>query len=209
MPNENSFRRSLSAKEILDRISELYKSCRSYLDKGEIKIQMTKKGCKTFDVRRFFTFFLRPSRFSFQFRSRLPREKAWRKYGVYMKNNVVKSLLTDEICSEVRERSLNDAIASAAGISGGSAVWIPNLLMPDLIEAQGIRSTKQLKRLRDEVINDVMALKIEGRDQQGSLRMFWIDKEQFLIRRIYCNKRSDRGFITECTIDYFPTVNLL
>ena len=101
--------------------------------------------------------------------------------------------------------SLDKAIGAATGVSGGSAITVPAMLLPNEIKwRRAIRFSKP-KRIDDGFFNKVSCFKIQ--DQIfGHHAVFWIDKETFLLLKIYREKEF-KDFQTQETTTYQPIKN--
>src|SRR5262245_24338055 len=200
----------LSAEEIVGKAISAYASCKSYMDAGRVRtIFLTKLGRRT-DIKPFSTAFVRLDAFRFEFQSRRGEEE-WNIYIVWRQGNSVKSWWT--IKSEGRESNeLSSAIAGATGVSSGSAHRIPALLMPDLIRGSSVKCLTGMKLLGEEEVETKSDYKIEGQDLRGNTETLWIDKQRFLILKIFEKRKFEpnatrEGFETETTTFYDPQIN--
>ena len=81
-----------------------------------------------------------------------------------------------------------EALATAAGISGGSARTVPTLLLPEESRFRNPILLYSPKRTEDEVIDGLDCYRIEDPSDYRNLTL-WIDKEKFLLLKIYTMKR--------------------
>lgn len=199
-----------SAEEIVEKMLSAYASCKSYTDAGRVQtIFITKLGRRT-EIKPFSTAFIRPAAFRFEFQNRRGEEE-WNRYIVWRQGASVKSWWA--LKPEVREfDELSLAIGSATGVSGGSAFRIPALLMPDSIRGASIKSLIGLKLLGEEEFEAILTYKIEGQDGRGNTETLWIDKQRFLILKVFEKRKFEPtanhdGFEVEGTTFYNPQIN--
>jgi len=101
------------------------------------------------------------------------------------------------------------AMAGGTGISSGSAIMIPNLLMPDAIKTKArnlFHRISDIKLEPSEVINGSPCYKLTGKenvmDKDGYL-MIWISKKDYLIRKIETDRKIN-DFRVRTTFLYTP-----
>jgi hypothetical protein len=99
------------------------------------------------------------------------------------------------------------ALAGATGISGGSAINVPSMLMGDLHDGHRIQKLTQLSLKGEEMVGGKSAYRIEGRDRRDNLLTIWIDKESFLLLKIN-EKRELNDAEAETTTTYQPRINI-
>jgi hypothetical protein len=208
---------SMSARQVLDRSAKVYASCSSYLDEGQVKdLYIQKDNIQRDNIQRdnrqrttikpFSTAFVRPAQFRFEFKNRRGEEE-WDSFIAWQNGEhiILRSALH---VGDKNEPDLITPIARLTGISSGSALTIPRLLMPYLLNAgRSIMSLTELKPVAEESLDAVAAYRIEGKDFQGTPVTLWIDKERLLILKIYQKKRI-RDFEVETTTTYKPQVNV-
>ncbi len=64
----------MSAQEIIDRMAEVYASCRTYSDEGEVRTEYVGIPRLELTHQSFFTAFVRPASFRFEFSRRRGKE---------------------------------------------------------------------------------------------------------------------------------------
>src|SRR4030095_636325 len=110
---------TLTSRQILARMSEVYANCASYRDEGKV--------VSAFEELSFATIFERPSRFRYEYTRSGPRSD---RYVIWRtKPGDAQSWRT--IRHDSPNQSINMAIASATGVSAATSHNIPRLLMPD------------------------------------------------------------------------------
>jgi outer membrane lipoprotein-sorting protein len=195
----------LSPQEILDRMVSVYASCSSYEDAGKVETHIFGQRVDSTQSKPFSTLFVRPSQFRFEFKEeRL--DGSTTRYIVWQDGPVIKSWWT--IRPETRTfETLNMALAGAAGVSGGSAVNVPSMLMGDLHDSHRIQTLTQLSLKGEEMVGGRTAYRIEGRDWRHNLLTIWIDKERFLLLKMN-EKRELNNAEAETTTTYQPRINI-
>lgn len=194
-----------SPQEILDKMVAVYVSCSSYVDKGQVKTTFFENSGPRTTKRPFSTAFVRPSRFCFEFEDRGIDDRA-RHFIVWRDESAIKSWWT--IKPETRTfETLSQALAGATGVSGGSAINVPSMLMGDLQDTHRIQTLTKLILRGEDQLGDRMAYWIEGRDWRNGLLAIWIDKESFLLLKIN-EKNKLRDVVSESTTTYQPRINV-
>jgi outer membrane lipoprotein-sorting protein len=191
-------------QQILDRMISVYASCDSYADNGRVETIFLQNSGRTWTaVKPFSTAFVRPSRFRFEFENTDTNRGSH--YVVWRDGSSVKSWWT--IRPEVKMyEGLAFALGAAAGVSSGSSLNVPSMLMQDLKATDRLGSLSELKLTGQENVADRLAYRIEGKDRRDNLVTMWIDKERFLLLKIY-ETRKFEDFRTEQTTTYQPQIN--
>lgn len=203
------------AKQLVERMAATYTSCHSYMDEGEVTTVFIHKNNKRRTViRPFSTAFVRPTDFRFEFRDRYQEDSEWRHYIVWQGGESVQTWWSVQPDREPQP-NLMRAIAGATGVSGGSAVTVPSLLMPDTIKRSGILSLADLEATGEETLENATAHKIEGNrrpyERDGKVYQskltIWINTQTFLLLKTF-NRRQFEDFETESTTTYRPQMNI-
>ena len=195
---------TLSPEQILEKMVSVYASCNSYADEGEVRTIFIQNGARRTVVKPFSTAFVRPSNFRFEFEDRRPDDN-WIYYIVWRDATSIKSSWSIKPGIRTFE-SLSLALAGATGVSSSAAINVPSLLMSDLGDSHRIQTLSQLRLTGEETIGGQTAFGIEGRDWRSNLVTIWIDKESFLLLKIYETKKFE-SFETETTTTYRPHIN--
>ena len=97
------------------------------------------------------------------------------------------------------------ALGEATGVSGGSALTIPALLLPDRTNGSCLTDLAKARRIEDADIGKVGCYRVRGTwvDDPATI---WIEKNTFLVRRIDSQHKFD-DFRTEDTTTYDPVMN--
>jgi outer membrane lipoprotein-sorting protein len=187
----------LTAQQILDRMATTYATCKSYRDAGVVTNDFgLRAGAgatypRHIDVKPFRTAFVRPERFRFEYDDPTPEKP----YIVWANADAVLTWWYVKPGAD-RQPSLSDAIASATGVSGGSAHTIPALLLPDRIGGRKLTAITDLKRLPDEAVEQIPCFKLDGKFANRPTTL-WLEKANFLLVRMV----QDTG-LTICTTVY-------
>jgi outer membrane lipoprotein-sorting protein len=194
-----------SPQQILDKMVSVYASCNSYADEGRVETIFFQNSGRTWTaVKPFSTAFVRPSRFRFEFENTDTNRGSH--YVVWRDETSIKSWWT--IKPEVRMwEGLGFALGAAAGVSSLSSLNVPSMLMQDLRATDRLGSLSGLKLAGEESFANKSAYRIEGKDRRDSLLTIWIDKERFVLLKIY-ETRKFEDFHTEQTTTYQPQVNI-
>jgi hypothetical protein len=101
--------------------------------------------------------------------------------------------------------SLDMAIAAATGISDGSAIRVPAMLLSSEITWRRAIRFNNPKRIDDDRIAQLECFRIHDLIG-GSPTILWIDKENFLLRKVYREQLFD-DFRAQTTTIYEPLLN--
>ena len=193
-------RKLLTAEAILRQTARAYAGCRAYEDAGVVRVVFIHPDSRRIVKRPFRTAFIRPHRFRYEF-----RKGKWDagkdRYIVWSDGKTIKTWWDTEGRNETL-KSLRMAIASATGVSGGSAHVVASLLLPKKIGWGPITNLKHPTRIRDGRVNGVQCFRVQG--EVGDVpTQVWLDKATFLIRKILpCYEF--KNFRTEHSIIFFP-----
>jgi len=174
-----------SPDDILARMSAAYAAAQSYSDTGEVLVHW-KDQSEPNEIR-FETAFARPNYFKFVWVAHHPylplRHIKWRS-AIW--SDGTKSYLWqmhDEPASEPQStQTLELAVAGATGVSGGAALTVANLLMPE-IQAHSIRELKRLHLLGIEQVEGIPCYHITGSGVLGD-HDIWVSTDDLLIRKL-------------------------
>jgi outer membrane lipoprotein-sorting protein len=188
---------------ILLSMERAYRTCRSYRDSGVVTSTILTDGGRAGSERPFRTAFVRPGWLRFQFTDPGLGERS-SSYIVWSDGTQVRSWW-DAQPGVRNPGSVYDALAVAAGISGGSSVRVPSLLLPQ--EFGGGPLLVGPERTDDAVAGDADCYRIRGKSRKTPYTLmmgaqtrtvedesitFWIDKATYLLRKV----EEDRTFDT-------------
>ena len=196
---------NLSAADILQQMKMAYASATSYVDRGKVSSVFIEKGKKRVVEKPFSTAFVRPDRFRYEFREK----KGFFKQDKFVISLIGKGLQTywslDPKQQQIKPKTIGEALSAATGISGGSARWVPTMLMPDRTHFKNAFNLSKPKRVNDEVVDGVECFQVSDPTDYRRLTL-WIGKKGSLLRKIY--REQDFGdFHLEETTVYNPGVN--
>lgn len=215
----------LTPQQRLDACTKVYKEAKTYRDEG--KVTLVLKTARTIkSVKPFATAFERGGRFRWQYRdSVMPGGKADQKYTIWSTDG--KSFSSYWTLMPKREdgQELSQPLAGATGISSGAATIVVPMLVPDLTQDWGVRTT-QIQSPVDggkETINGVECWKISGTQEISDAKVtLWIGPDH-LVRKFHevqiidpdkVRQPAGRGpaikvdkFEAETTIEITPFVN--
>lgn len=209
---------TLAPETILLKMARVYRNCRSYRDSGEVRTTLLTDGGRAGSDRPFSTAFVRPDRFRFQFTDPGLGERS-SAYIVWTDGTDVRSWW-DAKPGVRNAGTLQDALGVAAGISGGSSVRVPALLMPGSVgEGPAVIAAE---RIQDGADRGVSCFRIKGKGQRTpyTLKMgaqtltvqdesitLWIDRATLLLRKVQDNKTFDT-YTSESVTTYAPEVDV-
>jgi outer membrane lipoprotein-sorting protein len=192
----------LTVNDIIKLMREEYAMSKSYSDSGVVKIVLISSDGRRTVKKPFTTAFIRPDRFRFEYREKTQFNREHR-FIVYRRGKDLQTYW--DIENDLKLDSLDKAIGAATGISGGSAITVPAMLLPSEIKWRRAIRFNNPKRIDDGIFNNVSCFRIQ--DQIfGSHVIFWIDKEKFLLLKIYRESEYE-DFQTQETTTYRPIKN--
>ena len=168
----------MSAVRILEEMARSYANARTYADRGVVVTTFTPQGGGHSERRSFRTAFRRPQAFRYE----LHGETSGDDLVIWQRTPPAKRFWSVE--GPVETVDLEMAIAGAAGISGGSAVTVPRLLMPELIESWALTDLVDPAEAGREVVEGVDCVGVRGRHQPTHLTV-WLGADDLLIRKIH------------------------
>ncbi len=193
----------LTANKIMNRMSEVYGNSRSYSDSGVVRIVFIHPDRKYTVEKPFTTAFIRPDRFRFEYREK-KQYVGEQRFIVHLQGNDVQMYW--DVDKELKYESLDRAIASAAGVSGGSAIRIPAMLLPSEITWRRAIRFRQPKRLGDDVLDGVDCFRISDVVLGAIPTTIWIDKKTYLLKKVHSEQEFE-DFRTQRTTIYAPILN--
>jgi hypothetical protein len=182
---------TLTSRQILARMSEVYANCTSYRDEGKV--------VSAFEELSFATIFERPSRFRYEYTRSGPRSDRY----VIWRTTPGDAQSWWTIRHDSPNQSMNMAIASATGVSAATSHNIPRLLMPDEVGgfSFALDNWVDATRADEESVNGRICYKLSGHYPLVPTApvTLWVDKETFLVRKILSNG---------ATVSYSPQLNV-
>jgi outer membrane lipoprotein-sorting protein len=201
-------RQALTPEQIFMRTVATYAGSKSYRDSGTVKTSSAFGDVGTLSIEgTFTTAFIRPDRFRYEFKGKMTRPVSGEyksrdiHYIVWRKGKETYRFFGIRKPGVEKSESLAMAVAGATGISGGLATMTVDMLLPD--EFQGstrITDFKEVTRLEDAKVGEIDCFCIQGKMVDRSTTV-WIDKQNFLIRRMDWNEVIKNTTIWEPTIN--------
>jgi hypothetical protein len=201
------------AREILDKMAEVYAQCQTYQDSGLVQgtlVRVTTGEIRTCSMP-FTTVFARPDRFRFEYDLR----RAWDESDVEIERErhvVWKG--GDHIWTWIEGRpgikkrhSLGYAMAGGSGPFGGAAGSIPALLFPNEAGPLYLTEMTEETRIDDGEQDGAACYRIRGQTIRPWSPTVWIDQETFLVRRIDTQGELRDTLREEATTTYEPVLN--
>jgi hypothetical protein len=208
----------LTPVKILRAMERVYAGCRSYRDAGEARTALVTDGGRAGSDRPFTTAFVRPGRLRFQFTDPGLGDRS-SSYIVWSDGTDVRSWW-DAKPGVRRPGSLQAALTPAAGISGGSSVRVPGLLMPETLGEGPLLIAPE--RIEDGTDRSVACFRIKGKSRKTPYTLsigtrvltvkdesvtVWIDRATFLLRKVQETRTFDT-YTSESSTTYTPEVDV-
>ncbi len=199
---------TFDARDILRKTAVTYRASKSYIDTGRVETVYTTQSGERIGETRFETAYVAPHDFRF--------ESSMKDFGTVDIGFVVRKdgdrvdvwfsadpgLFRDTT-------SIQEALDGAAGISRDSSGMIPGLIFPGTKLGGDIVRLTDAVRLEDATIDGFDCFQVRGFrwPNTGQPTVVWIDKESFLIRRVY-EERELTDMSTKTTWFYEPAINV-
>ena len=191
-----------TADEIISRMNSVYANSHSYQDSGMVKDVFLKTNETRIAEKPFTTAFIRPDRFRYEFRETPPGRKE-RRFVIHQDGKTLR--VHWDLPRDANAPTLDRAIAMATGISSESAITVPGMLLPkEITWRRAIRFSKPT-RIQDERVGNRDCFRIHDQFRYNVVT-YWIDKENFLLRKIFKEATFD-DFRVESTTTYAPVMN--
>lgn len=199
---------TLDARDILSRTARVYRASGSYADTGTVRtVYPTRSGDRTGET--FFkTAYVAPHDFRFEstmhdFGTIEVNFVAWKGQDSVQTWFSVNPDLSKDITS------IQSALDAGAGISRDSSGMIPGLIFPGTKLGGDIVRMTSAERLEDTQVDGFDCFQVRGFrwPNAGEPTTVWIDKQSFLIRRVY-EERTIQGGTTKTTWFYDPAINV-
>ena len=193
----------MSAQEIIERLAKVYANCRTYSDEGEVNASYVGRRSTTLRRQPFFTAFVRPSNFRFEF-SRRGRKEEGDRFIAWKDADKEESWWGADV--RPVPSSLENSLLSLGLLSDGAALTTPTLLLPNLFRGRSIlTSLDELRLVGEDKIDGRKTFNLEGKFRGQELKL-WIDQSEFLILKIWRQLKFGT-FELETTTKYKPQVN--
>ncbi len=208
----------LSPVQILLRMERTYRNCRSYRDSGDVRSSGVTDGGRFSTERPFATVFVRPGRFRFEFTDTGLGDRS-SKYIVWVDGDTLRSWW-DAKPGVRRPESLQQALDVASGISGGSSLRVPGMLMPEVVGSGPLLVAPE--RIDDADDRGVACLRVRGKSRATPYTInmgerllnvkdesitLWIDRATFLLRKVEQDRTYDT-YRERTTTTYTPELDV-
>jgi len=209
---------ALAPETILLRMARVYRNCRSYRDSGEVRTTLLTDGGRAGSDRPFKTAFVRPERFRFQFTDTGLGERS-SSYIVWKDGDEVHSWW-DAKPGVRNAGTLQDGLRIAAGVSGGSSIRIPGLLLPGSVGEGPLIIAAE--RIQDGSDRGVPCFRTRGKSQKTPYTLtmgeqtltvqdesitLWIDRATLLLRKVE-DKKTLATYNSESITTYTPEIDV-
>ena len=198
---------TFDARDILRKTARAYITARSYVDSGTVQTVYTNKTREWTGETRFRTAYVAPHAFRFESDMRdLPGVEA--RFIAWRDRDEVRAWYNLDPDMENNISSIQSALDGGAGISRDTSGLIPGLIIPGTKLGGDIVRLADPVRLADAEIDGVDCFQVQGkRWPHDGPTIVWIDKESFLIRKIYEEDEIPDG-TTKTTWSYKPAINV-
>lgn len=177
-----------NASTVADKLracEAMYAAAKTYEDSGEVTTEFTAAGRPVKDVKSFSTAFERDGRFLWQFRHSVqPGGKQEHQFVVWsadQKTFTSSWTLHKELPSHTD--SVGSALAAPTGVSGGAAMAVMPLLLPEIGWGGRPSNLKGAAEKPAETVDGVRCSVITGQNAVGGSVTLWLDAS-LAIRRI-------------------------
>ena len=199
---------TVDAREILGRTAQVYRISKTYIDSGTVQTVYRNKSREWTGKTRFKTAYIAPFDFRFESNMRdLPGVEAH--FIAWRDRDAVKAWynLNPEIENDIT--SIQSALDTGAGISRDSSGMIPGLIFPGMKLGGDVVRLTSAVRLADMDIDGFDCFQVQGFrwPNTGRPTTVWIDKQSFLIRRVY-EEQEIKGDLSKTTWFYEPAINV-
>lgn len=209
---------ALAPETILLKMVRVYHNCRSYRDSGEVRTTLRVGDGRAGSDRPFQTAFVRPDRFRFQFTDTGLGERS-SAYVVWTDGDEVRSWW-DAKPGVRNAGTLRDGLGIAAGVSGGSSMRVPGLLLPGSVGGGPLVVAPE--RIQDGADRGVPCFRIRGKSQKTPYTLtmggqtltvqdesitLWIDRATLLLRKVEDRKTFDT-YNSESITTYKPEIDV-
>ena len=199
---------ALDDRDIFKRTGQVYRASKTYIDTGAVQTVYTTLSREWTGETYFKTAYVAP--FDFRFESNMREiEGVEVDFIAWSDRNGVQAWFSLDPDSMRDITSIQSALDAAAGISRDSSGMIPGLIFPGTKLGGDIVKLTSAVRLEDAQIDGFDCFQLQGFrwPNTGAPTTVWIDKESFLIRRVY-EEGKMKGATTKTTWFYKPAINV-
>ena len=197
----------LNAQQVLERSTAVYRAAETYVDTGVVETVYITGTNERIGTTRFKTAYVAPR--DFRFESRMNDFGGPDVVFAIGQNAAgVEAWFSSQPSLTKDIDTVQAAIDTGAGVSRDTTTMVPGILFPGSKLGGDIVELTDVTRRDDEVIDKVDCYRLEGFrwPNTGSPTTVWIDKETFLIRRVY-EEQDLRNLQTRTTWTFRPQLN--
>ncbi|GAB2622625.1 hypothetical protein GCM10027035_18040 [Emticicia sediminis] len=195
------FSHAQTIEEIFQNCEDTYEKTEFYLDSGKVVQEFYENSHPFENAKLFKTAFSKKGMFSFE-------------YYEVGKSNSLYTIVCDSSLSTKSwwgiidkietEKSIEEHLSAARGVSSQTSTYIPELLYPNK-NILGVSIFKNLTNQTlqtSENVNGSSCFKISGQELDGSEITIWISKSNFLIKKIITDRKV-KDFKVKSTYEFF------
>lgn len=202
----------MTATEIVERATDAYAGCETYLDTGVVtSVYHTVEGDKT-DTQLFSLAFVRGCCLSFEFKGKSEDLKVWREQMLDTDASPARTWQAIPEESEDADMFVL-SLAGAIGSTGGGVGVILSMLVPEHLGGSGLQDFEELSRIDNGEIDGVECIRIQGNTGAARPMTAWIHPTSLLVVRFegayslpgYFGRP---GFTADTVIDLAPELGV-
>jgi hypothetical protein len=188
---------SLTPAQLLRATADTYANCHTYRDTGRATTKPASGAPGPILFAPFQTAFERPEQFRFGVQAMTLGHIVWR-HGAALRS-------WSHHDGFKKPESLDSALSALAGVSGGSSVAVPRLLLGDAAHGPPLMDMTDLVRLENAELNGAHCYCLRGREAIGTTTV-WIDQTSHLLLRMVRDVDFN-GQKAEFTITFDPVID--
>lgn len=177
---ETNQNKTISPDDLMRGMRAAYAAAKSYADTGEVEIVVSLSGKEQRTTKPFSIKFQEPSLIRIEWTDTFGGVPT--PYILWSGANGTYKYASRMNQLGKKYDSLEQAIASQSGSSGGSTTYIPDLLLK-VLKTPTLSDLADLKYLGEEKVDGVVCHMISGNRKANEMQI-WIGKADFLIRKI-------------------------
>jgi hypothetical protein len=176
---------------------QAYATAAAYVDDGMAMTTITTDGgSQQSKTLMFTTAFVRAGAFRWEMQAPSGADEAgeWGRYIVWSSGSGASTWWSQRDTGVSSFPDIDRALDGPRGISGGAAVDIPGLLMPDLQHAAGgLRTLTEPRVVGHEVLDQANCWIIEAKGPAGKLVRLWVEGTTSMVRRVVHEQQLPRS----------------
>lgn len=190
--SQNNLNKQLTADEILLKSAKTYAGLKNYLDSGKVVNEHYNNDHPFKSAKHFRTAYSESLGFNFEY---FEPNKSNSLYTINKSAGQVKTWwgINNKVNSV---ESLSSAVAAAAGVSSLTSVIVPKLLFPEEVKAPNFFTGITGELVQSETLNGQICHVISGVNKNGDKVMIWINRNDFLLRKVVIDKEVKASAMT-------------